>query len=153
MILLESARKPEWPDKRILVSRSDTHDTSSIILARDISLCWPRRGTDRLPGLSLKAVTMTMKNHPHPGELLREDVLAPLGIEVTQAARRLGVSRTTLSRVIHGHSGISPDLAIRLEQAGVSSARFWMNLQANYELSKALQRGRPVVQRLQTSSS
>jgi antitoxin HigA-1 len=95
---------------------------------------------------------MTMKNHPHPGELLREDVLVPLGIEVTQAARRLGVSRTTLSRVINGHAGISPDLAIRLEQAGVSSARFWMNLQANYELSKALQRDRPVVQRLQTST-
>lgn len=90
-----------------------------------------------------------MKNHPHPGELLREDVLAPLGIEVTDAAQRLGVSRTTLSRVVNGHAGISPDLAIRLERAGVISARFWMNLQANYELSKAQERALPVVQRLQ----
>ncbi|RCS21393.1 addiction module antidote protein, HigA family [Phyllobacterium salinisoli] len=93
-----------------------------------------------------------MKNHPHPGELLREDVLIPLGIEVTEAARRLGVSRTTLSRVINGHAGISPDLAIRLEQAGVSSARFWMNLQANYELSKAQERDLPVVRRLQPAA-
>lgn len=93
-----------------------------------------------------------MKNHPHPGELLREDVLIPLGIEVTEAAQRLGVSRTTLSRVINGHAGISPDLAIRLEQAGVSSARFWMNLQANYELSKAQERDLPVVQRLQPAA-
>ncbi|ASV87787.1 addiction module antidote protein, HigA family (plasmid) [Ochrobactrum quorumnocens] len=93
-----------------------------------------------------------MKNHPHPGELLREDVLMPLGLEVTEAAHRLGIARTTLSRIINGHAGISPDLAIRLEQAGVSTARFWMNLQANYELSKAQERDRPVVQRLQPAA-
>jgi addiction module HigA family antidote len=91
-----------------------------------------------------------MKNHPHPGELLREDVLVPLGIEVTEAAQRLGLARTTLSRIINGKSGISPDLAIRLERAGVSTARFWMNLQSNYELSKAEERGQPQVQPLQT---
>lgn len=93
-----------------------------------------------------------MKNHPHPGELLREDVLVPLGIEVTVAAQRLGVARTTLSRIIHGKSGISPDLAIRLERAGVSTARFWMNLQSNYELSKAQERGQPDVQPLQPAA-
>ena len=90
-----------------------------------------------------------MKNHPHPGELLREDVLVPLGIEVTEAAQRLGLARTTLSRIINGKSGISPDLAIRLERAGVSTARFWMNLQSNYELSKAEERGQPQVRPLQ----
>jgi addiction module HigA family antidote len=94
-----------------------------------------------------------MKNHPHPGELLREDVLAPLGIEVTEAAQRLGISRTTLSRVVNGHAGISPDLAIRLERAGVSSARFWMNLQSNYELSKARERELPTVQPLQPTTA
>lgn len=93
-----------------------------------------------------------MKNHPHPGELLREDVLLPLGIEVTDAAQRLGMSRTTLSRVINGRAGISPDLAIRLERAGVSTARFWMTLQTNYELSQAEQRTQPKVQRLQTAA-
>lgn len=77
-----------------------------------------------------------LKNHPHPGELLREDVLNPLGLEVTEAAHRLGVARTTLSRVLHGHAGISPNLALRLEKAGVSTARFWMALQSNYELSQ-----------------
>lgn len=90
-----------------------------------------------------------MKNHPHPGELLREDVLLPLGIEVTDAAQRLGMSRTTLSRVINGRAGISPDLAIRLERAGVSTARFWVTLQANYELAQAEQRTQPTVRRLQ----
>ncbi len=86
-----------------------------------------------------------MKHPPHPGELLREDVLAPLGIEVTDAAQRLGMSRTSLSRVINGHAGISPDLAVRLERAGVSTARFWMTLQANFELSLAEQREQPSV--------
>ena len=90
-----------------------------------------------------------MKNHPHPGALLREDVLLPLGIEVTDAAQRLGMSRTTLSRVINGRAGISPDLAIRLERAGVSTARFWMTLQSNYELAQAERRVQPTVQRLQ----
>lgn len=54
------------------------------------------------------------KHHPHPGELLREDVLTPLGIEITDVAQRLGMSRTSLSRVINGHAGISPDLGVRL---------------------------------------
>jgi addiction module HigA family antidote len=94
-----------------------------------------------------------MKNHPHPGELLREDVLVPLGIEVTDAAQRLGISRTTLSRIINGHAGISPDLAIRLEQAGVSTARFWMNLQTNYELAKAHERKQPIVKPLRSNAA
>jgi len=93
-----------------------------------------------------------MRNHPHPGELLREDVLLPLGIEVTEAAQRLGMSRTALSRVINGHAGISPDLAVRLERAGVSTARFWMGLQANYELSRAEQREQPPIIPLQEAS-
>ena len=90
-----------------------------------------------------------MKIHPHPGELLREDVLTPLGIDVTEAARRLGMSRTALSRVINGRAGISPDLAIRLERAEVGSARFWLTLQTHYELALAEQRTQPPIERLQ----
>ncbi len=86
-----------------------------------------------------------MKHHPHPGELLREDVLAPLGLDVTEAARRLGMSRVSLSRVLNGHAGISSDLAVRLERAGVGTARAWIALQANYELSLALKRKQPKV--------
>ncbi len=93
-----------------------------------------------------------MKHHPHPGELLREDVLLPLGIEITDAAQRLGMSRTALSRVINGRAGISPDLAVRLERAGVSTARFWMALQSNYELSLAEKRLQPKVKPLQVCS-
>jgi addiction module HigA family antidote len=68
-----------------------------------------------------------MKHYPHPGELLREDV-QPLGIKVTEAAHRLGMSCSSLSRVKHGQVGLSPDLAVRLERAGAGTARFWMAL-------------------------
>jgi len=79
---------------------------------------------------------MVMKHHPHPGEMLKELVFTPLSLEVTEAASRLGVSRTTLSRVLNGRAGISADLAVRLEMAGCSTARFWFNLQLNYEISR-----------------
>lgn len=93
---------------------------------------------------------MIMKNHPHPGEILREDVLGPLNIDVKDAAQRLGMARSTLSRIVNGHSGISADLAIRLERAGVGTARSWMVLQANYELSKAMEQEQPTVRPLQS---
>lgn len=92
-----------------------------------------------------------MHNPPHPGELLRDEVLQPLGLEITEAARRLCVARSTLSRVIHGHAGISPDLAVRLERAGVSTARFWLSLQSNYELWHATQRPQPDVRPLRAT--
>ena len=89
-----------------------------------------------------------MQNPPHPGELLREDVLTPLGLSVSEAAERLRVSRVTLSRIVNGHAGISADLAICLEHAGVSTARFWVTLQANYDLAQAFGHEQPAVQPL-----
>ncbi len=89
-----------------------------------------------------------MKNPPHPGLMLRNDVLEPLGLGVTQAAQKLGMSRVALSRVVNWRAGISPELAIRLEQAGVSTARFWISLQANYDLAQALTKKLPRVERL-----
>ena len=92
-------------------------------------------------------------NHPHPGEILKEDVPEPLNLSVTVAAARLGMARRSLSRVLNGKSGVSPDLAVRLEQAGVSTARFWMNLQSNYELARALARPLPPVVALREAGS
>ena len=80
---------------------------------------------------------MPTKNPPHPGRSIRENCLEPLGLNVTQAAEILGVARHTLSRVLNGHAGISPDMAIRLEKAGWSSAGFWLNRQSAYDLAKA----------------
>ncbi|GLY26848.1 HigA family addiction module antitoxin [Kineosporia sp. NBRC 101731] len=92
---------------------------------------------------------MTMKTPVHPGEILREDVLAELGLGVTEAASRLGVSRVALSRVLHGHARISPSLAVRLEEAGVSTARAWLAMQVAYDLAVERASGRPKVRRLE----
>jgi antitoxin HigA-1 len=92
-----------------------------------------------------------MKTPPHPGTMLREDVLEPLGLGVTEAAQKLHMSRVALSRVVNGRAGISPDLAIRLERAGVSTARFWMALQSNYELSCAYARPAPPIEPLKAA--
>lgn len=79
-----------------------------------------------------------MRKPPHPGEIIAEDVLGELELTVAEAAKRLGVSRFTLSRVIQGNSGISPNLAIRLERAGVGTALAWMTMQTNYDLAREL---------------
>ncbi|MCL6230272.1 HigA family addiction module antitoxin [Bartonella bilalgolemii] len=89
-----------------------------------------------------------MKNPPHPGELLREDVIAELGLSVTETAKRLGVSRVAFSRVLNEKAAISPNLAIRLEMAGVSTARAWLAMQTNYDLAQALKNTQPVVRPL-----
>lgn len=91
--------------------------------------------------------------HPHPGEILNETVFEPLELSVTDAAERLAMSRVALSRVLNGKAGISPELALRLEKAGVSTARFWITLQANYDLWKAMQREQPPVRPLQNAAA
>jgi antitoxin HigA-1 len=77
---------------------------------------------------------MLMHNPPHPGEVLRELCLEPLGLSVTAAAEALGVSRKTLSAVLNGKAGISPEMAIRLSIAFDTSAQSWLNQQSQYEL-------------------
>ena len=77
---------------------------------------------------------MKMFNPPHPGEVLRELCLEPLGLTVTEVADALGVSRKTLSALLNGRSGISPEMAIRLSKAFGTSAESWLNQQMHYDL-------------------
>ncbi|WP_375676223.1 MULTISPECIES: HigA family addiction module antitoxin [unclassified Bartonella] len=77
-----------------------------------------------------------MKNPSHLGELLREDVIKELGLSFNEAAEWLGISRVALSRVLNEKAAMSANLAIRLEMAGVSTARAWLTMQTNYDLSK-----------------
>ena len=86
---------------------------------------------------------MAMKNPPHPGRSIRENCLDPFGLNVTEAARVLGVARHTLSRVLNGHAAISPEMAIRLEKAGWSNAEFWLRRQSSYDLVQARKGRRP----------
>lgn len=83
---------------------------------------------------------MPMKNPPHPGLSVRHDCLEPLRLNVTEAARRLGVSRKQLSDIANCHAGISPEMAIRLDRAFGGGADTWLRLQAAYDLAQAMKR-------------
>ncbi len=77
---------------------------------------------------------MNMHNPPHPGEVLRELCIQPLGLTVTETAKSLGISRKTLSALLNGRAGISPEMAIRLSKAFDTSAESWLNQQMQYDL-------------------
>ena len=80
-----------------------------------------------------------MHDLPHPGEVLRELCLTPLGVSVTEAAEALGVSRKTLSAILNGGAGVSPEMAVRLSIAFGTSAESWLNQQLQYDLWQAEQ--------------
>jgi addiction module HigA family antidote len=83
---------------------------------------------------------MGMKNPPHPGLSVRHDCMEPLGLSVTETARRLGVSRKQLSDVLNGHAGISPEMAIRLDKAFGGGADTWLRMQSAYDLARAMKK-------------
>ena len=83
---------------------------------------------------------MRMHNPPHPGQVLRELCIDPLELSVTEAAAGLGVSRKTLSAILNGRAGISPEMAIRLGKAFRTSAESWLNQQVQYDLWVAEQK-------------
>lgn len=87
---------------------------------------------------------MRMHNPPHPGEVLRELCLEPLGLSVTRAAEALGVSRKTLSAILNERAGISPEMAIRLGKAFGTSAESWLNQQVQYDLWLAEQNAKNI---------
>lgn len=82
---------------------------------------------------------MLMHNPPHPGEIIKELCLVPLGITITDASKALGVSRKTLSSIVNGKAGISPEMAVRLSIAFNTSSESWINQQSQYDLWQAEQ--------------
>lgn len=85
-----------------------------------------------------KGREMPMQNPPHPGLAVRYDCLEPLGLSVTAAAQQLGVSRQRLSSLVNGHSGITTDMAIRLDRVFGGGAAVWYQMQAAYDLAQAV---------------
>jgi addiction module HigA family antidote len=83
---------------------------------------------------------MLMHNPPHPGEVLRQLCLEPLGLNVTEAAKGLGVSRKTLSAIVNGRAGVSPEMAVRLSLAFGTTSESWLNQQVQYDLWQAEKR-------------
>ena len=82
---------------------------------------------------------MRMYNPPHPGEIIKTLCLEPLGVTVTKAAAAMGVSRKTLSSILNGRGGISPEMAVRLSIAFGTSAESWINQQTQFDLWRAEQ--------------
>jgi len=87
---------------------------------------------------------MQMHNPPHPGEIIRELCLEPLGLSVTATADALGVSRKTLSSILNGHAGISPEMALRLSIAFNTTPESWLNQQVQYDLWVAKRGGKNI---------
>jgi len=96
---------------------------------------------------------VSMKNPPHPGLSVRHDCLAPLGLSVTEAARRLGVTRQALNNVVNGKAGISADMALKIAGTFGGGAEAWLAAQMAYDLAQARRRAagragrRPVARR------
>ena len=81
---------------------------------------------------------MPMKSPPHPGLSVRHDCLEPMGLSVSEAARKLGISRKQLSDIVNCRAGISPEMAIRLDKAFGGGAETWCRLQSTWELAQAM---------------
>ena len=87
--------------------------------------------------IRMEGQTMLMHDPPHPGAFIRRQCLKPLGLTVTEAAKGLAVSRNTLSMLLNGRLGISPEMAIRLSQAFGGSPESWLQQQMQYDLWQA----------------
>ena len=86
-----------------------------------------------------------MHNPAHPGKVLHDLWLEPLGVSITSAAEKLGISRKTLSKIINGNAGISADMALRLASWLGTTPDMWLGMQAQWELWQAEQRPRPKI--------
>ncbi len=87
---------------------------------------------------------MPMKNPPHPGLSVRHDCIEPLGLTTTAAAKILGVTRQTLNNLVNGKSGISAEMAIRLDKAFGGGAETWLRVQMAYDLAQARKREKQI---------
>ena len=83
---------------------------------------------------------MRMKNPPHPGQHVLKDCLEPLGLSITRGAEVLGVTRLTLSNLVNGKNGISPEMAIRLSKAFGGRPEVWLGMQTDYDLAQAMKK-------------
>ena len=99
---------------------------------------------------------MAMYNPPHPGRVVRQECIEPLGLTITKAAKALGVTRQTVNRLVNERCGISPEMAIRLEAAFGGDAETWLGMQTAYDLAQAKRRHAEItagLQRLQPAGS
>jgi len=100
----------------------------------------------------MKTKLTRMHNPPHPGEVLQDTVLGEAGLSVSEFAKKLGVSRVALSRVVNERAAVSADMALRLAAALGGSAESWLRMQASYDLWRASKKRRPKVEPLKIAA-
>lgn len=91
---------------------------------------------------------MNMHNPPHPGEFIKETYLSPFNISQNEMADKLGVAKSTFSRLVKGDSGISPEMALRLSKVIGRSPESWIAMQTNYDLYKTKQSKTSILKKL-----
>jgi antitoxin HigA-1 len=104
-----------------------------------------------ITGITTEEEDMRKRKPTHPGEVLLEDVIKPLGITITEAARNLGISRKTLSEIVNGRCALSPEIAVRIGKATSTSPESWLAMQNKLDLWKAMQKEPKNVTRFQQS--
>jgi len=87
---------------------------------------------------------MRMKNPPHPGRIVRQECIESLGFTVTEAAKRLGVTRQALNNLVNGKGGIAAEMAVRLSKAFGSSPEVWLGMQMEYDLAQVEKEARNI---------
>jgi len=96
---------------------------------------------------------MPMKNPPHPGEIIRHEILEPLSLTVTDAAKAIGVTRPALSNVLNGRGSLTPEMALRIEKAFGPKMDHLMRMQLAYDLARTRDRASEIrVERYQTAN-
>jgi addiction module HigA family antidote len=93
-----------------------------------------------ITGTITEEADMRKRRPTHPGEVLLEDVIKPLGITITEAAKDMGVSRKTLSEIVNGRCAVSPEIAVRIGKATSTSPEGWLAMQSKLDLWKAMQK-------------
>jgi addiction module HigA family antidote len=105
-------------------------------LAQDTGLSRRQHGFESRRGRQKINRVMRMKNPPHPGRVVRQECIEPLNLTITEAAKRLGVTRQALNNLVNEKAGISPEMAIRLSKAFGSSPEVWLGMQMEYDLAQ-----------------
>jgi addiction module HigA family antidote len=97
--------------------------------------------------------TSRMHNPAHPGEILLEMYLKPLGVTITDAAVALGVTRKHVSAIVNARASVTPDMAVRLAAVFATEPELWVNMQAQYDLWTVSKQARPKVKVLVTKKA
>jgi addiction module HigA family antidote len=125
--------------KHVSTSHKSRTDIKRLKSMKDSEILIDKEAPAWTPEMFARAIVRKGHNPPHPGRIIKTLCLDPLGLTVTEAAKGLGVSRKTLSGILNGRAGISPEMAVRLSIAFDTSAESWINQQAQYDLWHAEQ--------------